>query len=205
MAQIAAFRNHGFNEVLAEACRKMAEGEILQLCANLREEITEAEYLQIVEYKTATLIAASCKVGAIIGGASAVEQAALYRFGLNLGMAFQVADDRLDYIADGEKLGKSLGQDLRQGMATLPLLHLFRTCSATEKAWIQTSIKKRAISDQDLREIVCLMHTYGSPTYAMAKARQYVEAAALDLLPFPDNPAKRSLAIASQYMITRDQ
>ena len=124
MYQIAAFHNHGFNEVLADACSKMTEGEVLQLCANNRPDITEAEYIQIVEYKTATLVAASCKIGAMVGGASPAEQAALYRFGLNLGMAFQLADDRLDYMAEGERFGKSLGQDLRQGMMTLPLLHL---------------------------------------------------------------------------------
>ena len=205
MAQIAAFQNHGFNEVLAHACRKMAEGEILQLCANYQTEITEANYLQIVEYKTATLVAASCKVGAIIGGASLTEQEAFYRFGLNLGMAFQLADDRLDYMADGNRLGKSLGQDLKQGMVTLPLLHLLQTCSQAEKERIQKKIQARSITDQDLTEIIALMEQYGSLTYAMSRAHEYVDAATLDLLPFPDNTPKRSLGIVASYMITRDQ
>ena len=205
MAKIAAFRNHGFNEVLADACRKMAEGEILQLCANHQPEITENSYLQIVEYKTATLVAASCKVGAIIGGASLRDQEALYRFGLNLGMAFQLADDRLDYMADGDRLGKSLGQDLKQGMVTLPLLHLLQTCPPKEKERIKVQIQRHSITEQDLSDIICLMEEYGSLTYSMTRACEYIDAAALDLMPFLENSAKRSLGIVARYMITRDQ
>ena len=205
MHQIAAFHNHEFNEVLADACSKMTEGEVLQLCANNRPDITEREYIQIVEYKTATLVAASCKIGAMVGGASPSEQAALYRFGLNLGMAFQLADDRLDYMADGERLGKSLGQDLRQGMITLPLLHLLQTCTESENQWIKTKIQTHSICDQDLTDIIVLMQKYGSLAYAMARAREFVEAATLDLVPFADNTAKRSLTIVACYMINRDQ
>ena len=88
MAMIATFHNHGINEALADACRKMAEGEVLQLCANSQPDLSETAYLKIVEYKTATLVAASCKVGAIVGGASLEEQAALYRFGYILAWHF---------------------------------------------------------------------------------------------------------------------
>jgi octaprenyl-diphosphate synthase len=205
MALIASFHNHGINEVLADACRKMAEGEVLQLCANSQPELTEAAYLKIVEYKTATLVAASCKVGGIIGGASLEEQEALYRFGLHLGMAFQLADDRLDYAADRNRLGKSLGQDIRQGMITLPLLHLLQTCSQSERIWLNEKILSHTVDDQDLQTILTLMKKLGSLAYATVRAREYVEAAAMDLEGFPDSPAKRSLAIVSCYMVNRDQ
>ena len=205
MALIASFHNHGINEVLADACRKMAEGEVLQLCANGQPDLTEAAYLKIVEYKTATLVAASCKVGGIIGGASLEEQAALYRFGLHLGMAFQLADDRLDYAADRSRLGKSLGQDIRQGMITLPLLHLLQTCSPSERTWLQEKIVSHSVDDQDLQTILALMKKLGSLSYATVRAREYVEAAALNLEGFPDSTAKRSLAIVSGYMVNRDQ
>ena len=205
MAQIAAFHNHGFNEVLADACRKMAEGEVLQLCANNQPNIGEADYLQMVEYKTATLVAASCKIGAIIGGASLEEQLALYHFGLHLGMAFQLVDDQLDYTADRDRLGKSLGQDLRQGMVTLPLIHLLQTCSEPESLWLKTQIHNKSIDDQVLEDIIALMKKYGSLHYAMSRAREYVEAASLELEPFTESPAKRSLAIVASYMINRDQ
>ena len=114
MQQIAAFQNHNVNDVMAMACRKMAEGEILQLCANRQPVLQEADYLRIVEYKTGALVAAACKVGAIISGTSPVQQQGLYQFGLYLGIAFQLADDRLDYTADRENVGKTLGQDFMQ-------------------------------------------------------------------------------------------
>ena len=205
MALIATFHNHGINEVLADACRKMAEGEVLQLCANSQPDLLETDYLKIVEYKTATLVASACKVGAIIGGASLEEQAILYRFGLNLGMAFQLADDRLDYSADGARLGKSLGQDIRQGMITLPLLHLLQTSSPSDQQWLKEKILSRMIEDQDLQKILDLMTQQGSLAYSTLRAREYIEAAALDLEHFPDSTAKRSLAIVSCYMVGRDR
>lgn len=204
MSQIAAFRNHGFNETLAEACRKMAEGEILQLEANDQTSMTEDEYLRIVEYKTAALIAASCKVGGIIGGASPSQQATLYRFGLHLGIAFQLADDRLDYTANGDRLGKTLGQDLRQGMVTLPLLHLLQTCSEGEKQRITQQIRMKNLGEEDLSHIISLMHQYSSLTYAMARAQEFVDAASLDLASFDDSTAKRALIIVACYMMNRD-
>jgi octaprenyl-diphosphate synthase len=205
MALIASFHDHGINEVMADACRKMAEGEVLQLCANSQPDLTEADYFKIVEYKTATLVAASCKVGAIIGGASLEEQMALYRFGYNLGMAFQLADDRLDYSADHTRLGKALGQDIRQGMITLPLLHLLQTCSASEQVWLREKILSHSVDDQELERILEMMRIQGSLAYSTMRAREYIEASALDLVPFPDSPAKRSLAIVSCYMVNRDK
>ncbi len=205
MALIASFHNHDINEIMADACRKMAEGEVLQLCANSQPDLTEADYLKIVEYKTATLVAASCKVGAIIGGAPLEEQMALYRFGYNLGMAFQLADDRLDYSADHVRLGKSLGQDIRQGMITLPLIHLLQTCSHSEQPWLKEKILGHSVDDRELERILEMMRIQGSLAYATSRAREYIEASALDLVPFPDSPAKRSLAIVSCYMVNRDQ
>ena len=205
MALIASFHNHDINEIMADACRKMAEGEVLQLCANSQPDLTEADYLKIIEYKTATLVAASCKAGAIIGGASPQEQMALYRFGFNLGMAFQLADDRLDYSADHSKLGKSLGQDIRQGMITLPLIHLLQTCSADEQTWLKEKILSHSVNDQELDLILEMMQKQGSLAYATSRAREYIETSALDLLSFPESPAKRALAIVSAYMVNRDQ
>ena len=205
MALIASFHNHDINEIMADACRKMAEGEVLQLCANSQPNLTETAYLKIVEYKTAILVAASCKVGAIIGRASPEEQMALYRFGYNLGMAFQLADDRLDYSADHARLGKSLGQDIRQGMITLPLIHLLQTCSASEQTWLREKIVSHSVDDQELELILSMMKQQGSLAYSTMRARQYIEASALDLVAFPESPAKRSLAIVSAYMVNRDQ
>jgi octaprenyl-diphosphate synthase len=205
ICQIVGFRNQALNEVLSEACRKMAEGEVLQLYYNGNPGITESEYLRIVEHKTAGLIAASCRIGAIVGEAPPERQEALFRFGQHIGIAFQVIDDTLDYAANGDRLGKSLGQDLRQGKATLPLLHLLQHCADCDKQMIKDRMETRTLTDDDLFHIIALMQEYGSIHYAMERAGEFVMAANLDLSSFEDSPAKRALSIVSDYMVSRDR
>jgi len=205
ICHIVGFRNQGINEVLSEACRKMAEGEVLQLYYNGNPLITESEYLRIVENKTAGLIAAACKIGAIIGNASDDQQDALFRFGQRIGIAFQVADDTLDYAANGERLGKSLGQDLRQGKTTLPLLHLLQHCPDQDKQMIKDRMETRTLSDGDLRRIISLMQDYGSIAYAHDRATQFVMAATLDLASFEESSPRRALSIVAEYMVNRDR
>ena len=205
ICQIVGFRNQGINEALSEACRKMAEGEVLQLYYNGNPLITEAEYLRIVEHKTAGLIAASCGIGAIFGNASIDRQDALFRFGQRLGIAFQLADDTLDYAANGDRLGKSLGQDLRQGKTTLPLLHLLQHCSEHDRQMIKDRMETRTLSDTDLDRIITLMQQYGSITYALERARKFVMAAQLDLALFEESSPRRALSIVAEYMVNRDR
>ena len=205
ICRIVGFRNQGINEVLSEACRKMAEGEVLQLYYNGNPLIPEADYLRIVEHKTAGLIAASCRIGAIVAGASPENQTALFRFGQHLGIAFQLADDTLDYTANGDRLGKALGQDLRQGRATLPLLHLLQHCAEHDKQMIKDRMETRTLTDDDLLHILTLMQAYGSIAYAMTRAREFVEAANLDLTDFDDSAPKRALSIVADYMVSRDR
>lgn len=205
MAQIVEFRSHGMNEVLAEACTKMAEGEVLQLYYNGNPSMPESDYIKIVEHKTAGLIAAACRMGAILADASEERQSALFRFGQYLGIAFQVADDTLDYNADGERLGKTLGQDLRQGKATLPLLHLLDHCSEQDRSMIKDRMETRTLSPEDLERILGLMQSAGSLAYAMERAKTYVAAAQHELEAFEDSSARRALAVAADYMMTRDR
>ncbi|HEU4685062.1 MAG TPA: polyprenyl synthetase family protein [Nitrospira sp.] len=205
MCQVVEFRSQGINEVLAEACKKMAEGEILQLHYNGNPSMPETDYLKIVEHKTAGLIAAACRMGAILADAAEPQQEALYRFGQYIGIAFQVADDTLDYTANGDSLGKSLGQDLRQGKATLPLLHLLQHCSDSDRQMIKDRMETRTLTEGDLARLIHLMEDYGSIAYAMNRARSYVVAAKQELELFEDSTAKRALSVAADYMITRDR
>ncbi|MCP9445982.1 MAG: polyprenyl synthetase family protein [Nitrospira sp.] len=205
MCRVVEFRSQGINEVLAEACKKMAEGEVLQLYYNGNPSIPESDYIKIVEHKTAGLIAAACRMGAILAEASEAQQEALFRFGQYLGIAFQVADDTLDYTANGASLGKTIGQDLRQGKATLPLLHLLRQCSEQDARMIKDRMETRTLSAADLERILFLMTECGSITYAMDRARTYVAAAKRELDLFEDGPARRALAVIADYMITRDR
>ncbi|MDT7044202.1 polyprenyl synthetase family protein [Candidatus Nitronereus thalassa] len=205
MQQIAAFQNHEVNDVMAIACRKMAEGEILQLCATRQPLLTETDYLRIVEYKTGALVASACKVGAIIGGTSPAQQKGLYQFGLYLGIAFQLADDLLDYTANGDNLGKALGQDLMQGMITLPLLHLLRSCSVEERQDLVQKIESKSIEEKDLLKITTMMARYGSLEYTTRRSQEYIDAALLNLAPFEDSSAKRALTVVADYMVNRDR
>jgi octaprenyl-diphosphate synthase len=205
MCQVVDFESQGINEVLAEACKKMAEGEVLQLYYNGNPAMPEADYLKIVEHKTAGLIAAACRMGAILADASDIQQNALFRFGQYLGMAFQVADDTLDYTANGERLGKTLGQDLRQGKATLPLLHLLHHCSEQDRQMIIDRMETRTLTEEDLDWLIHLMEQFGSIAHAMDRARTFIVAAQRELSQFEDSTAKRALSVAADYMVTRDR
>jgi len=205
MCKVVEFRSQSINEVLAEACKKMAEGEVLQLYYNGNPAIPETDYIKIVEHKTAGLIAASCRMGAILADATESQQDALFRFGQYLGIAFQVADDTLDYTANGDCLGKTLGQDLRQGKATLPLLHLLRNCSESDRQMIKDRMETRTITDEDLQRLIQLMGEYGSIAYTMDRAQSYIAAAKQELNTFEDSTAKRALSVAADYMVTRDR
>ena len=203
--RVVEFRNQGINEVLGEAVKKMAEGEVLQLYYNGNPSMPESEHLKIVEHNTAGLMAASCRMGAILADASDAQQDALFRFGQHLGMAFQVADDTLDYTANGERLGKTLGQDLREGKATLPLLHLLHHCSEQDRQMIIDRMETRTLTEEDLGRFIRLMEELGSITYAMDRARSYIDAAQRDLDQFEDSTAKRALSVTADYMVTRDR
>jgi octaprenyl-diphosphate synthase len=205
MCKVVEFQSQGINEVLAEACKKMAEGEVLQLYYNGNPSMPEIDYIKIVEHKTAGLIAAACHMGAILAEASETEQKALFRFGQYLGIAFQVADDTLDYIANGESLGKTIGQDLRQGKATLPLLHLLQHCSEDDRQMIKDRMETRTLSTTDLERILFLMADFGSIIYAMDRASAYIAAAKHELKRFDDSTARRALSVVADYMITRDR
>jgi octaprenyl-diphosphate synthase len=116
-----------------------------------------------------------------------------------------VADDTLDYTANGERLGKTLGQDLRQGKATLPLLHLLHHCSEQDRQMIVDRMESRTLTEEDLGRFIRLMEELGSITYAMDRARSYVAAAQRDLNQFEDSTAKRALSVTADYMVTRDR
>jgi octaprenyl-diphosphate synthase len=116
-----------------------------------------------------------------------------------------VADDTLDYTANGASLGKTLGQDLRQGKATLPLLHLLNHCSEVDRQMIKDRMETRTLTEGDLQRLIGLMDEYGSIAYALNRAQAYIAAAKRDLDSFEDSTAKRALSVAADYMVTRDR
>lgn len=193
------------NQVLADACSLMTEGETLQLAQHDSPEITEQDYLNVIHRKTGALLSATCRLGGIVSGLGPEQRASLGQFGLHLGAAYQLADDTLDYIADEGLLGKSLGKDLREGKITLPLLRLLSLCSEAEKAWIKRIIKKADdITEGDLQDILALMKRYGSIEYALGKARASVEMAKKNLEAYPDSLHRQALSIVADYVVSRD-
>jgi octaprenyl-diphosphate synthase len=204
ICHIVGFRSQDVNECLSEACRKMAEGELMQLSFKDDAAISEREYLKIVEYKTGSLIAAACRMGAVVADAELPLRDALFQFGQMIGAAFQVADDTLDYTAPREALGKSLGKDLGEGHVTLPLIHLRKHCTEAEQQRLAEVMERKPDGNGELAWVVSLMERYGSIDYAMETAREFVQAAKLHLDPFEDSVHKRALQVVADYMVSRD-
>lgn len=204
ICHIVGFRSQDVNECLSEACRKMAEGELMQLSYKEHEALSEREYLKIAEYKTGALIAAACRMGAVVAEADLAHREALFRFGQAIGVAFQVADDTLDYAARRESLGKLLGKDLGEGYVTLPLLHLRKHCTDGERRRLAEILENREDVNGKLAWIVSLMERYGSIDYAMATARGFVQSAKVHLELFEDSVHKRALHVVADYMVSRD-
>lgn len=189
--------------VVSEATTRMAEGEVMQLVKMGNPEITEDEYYFVVINKTAVLISAACQIGGILGGASTEETKALTDFGLNLGMAFQLVDDTLDYVSKEETLGKAIGKDLDEGKITLPLIHTLRACAQAEQDRINKIIKDANRREEDLEFIMKVIHDRGGIDYAMQRAEEFVRKAESFLSPFPPSREKEALLAVADYTVKR--
>lgn len=149
-------------------------------------------------------MAATCRLGGILHQAPQELKDALAFSGLHLGIAFQIADDTLDYTALQKRLGKSQGQDLKDGRITLPLLHLLSHCKENERKELERCILSNSLGDADLTYVLDRMEEYGSIAYAQSKARAYVGAAKKRLALFQDSLHRQSLFIIADYVVDRD-
>lgn len=191
-------RNQKIMETLSEATTRMTEGEILQLAKTGDSNITEEEYVDIISAKTAALISAACRIGAILGSLPEDIENALARFGMKTGIAFQMADDILDYMADEGALGKRLGKDLNEGKVTLPLIHLLKTATDKELEEVKEIIKD-GLKRGSLKRIMKLFVKYNSIEHCLRKALNIVADAKTELEVFPDSPAKEALFTIADY------
>ncbi|HET6464397.1 MAG TPA: polyprenyl synthetase family protein [Nitrospiria bacterium] len=199
-----SLNNQEVNFGLQRACSQMIEGEMVQHVHNSDLAILESDYLRIIQHKTASLIAAACQLGGIVSGASPEQKECLYQFGQNLGIAFQVADDTLDYIAQTQRLGKTLGADLREGKVTLPLIHLLRNCSDEEKKRVTHTFRANDASEKRFDEILDLMHRHGSIEYAFSMAREYIQKSTGFLESFGPSVHKAAMEVVADYVVSRD-
>lgn len=188
--------------VLADTTNAIAEGEVLQLLHVRNPDTDEAAYDRVIERKTAVLFAAATQLGALLAGADERVQQALHDYGLELGFAFQIADDVLDYTADAQALGKNLGDDLAEGKATLPLIHALAHCDDATRAIIRHAISAGDIDAMPtiLRAIVAS----GSLDYSRAKAAAHARRAQDALRGFPPSPWLDALHGLARYAIERD-
>jgi len=191
-------------EVLSDTTRAMSEGEVLQLLRAGEPDLTEEEYLEVVEAKTAVLISAACRLGAVLGGMPNDKEEMLAGFGTDIGLAFQLLDDTLDYTAEQTKLGKALGKDLEEGKITLPLIHLIHKSTPDEAARIKEIVSDASLKKEDLDYILGLMGRYRSIEYAVGRATSYIERAKGRLSVFPPSPHKDALHAVADYVVDRD-
>ena len=193
--------NWAIIKLISTTTNTMSEGEIFQLVKTGDTKITEKEYLSIVEKKTSILISAACAIGGILGNATESQIEALTRFGMRLGTAFQITDDTLDYVAREEEFGKAIGQDLKEGKLTLPLIRTMKKCTPEERSFIRRGIEEK--EEASMTEIMALINRYDGIAYALAKARACIDEARGFLLPFPDSEAKTALQTIADYIIER--
>ncbi|HWP35584.1 MAG TPA: polyprenyl synthetase family protein [Thermodesulfobacteriota bacterium] len=191
--------------VLSDATTRMAEGEVAQLLHTSDVDLTEEEYVAVVVSKTAILLAAACRIGAILGGAAQAAEGALAEFGLKLGIAFQLMDDYLDYVSREADLGKQVGKDLEEGMITLPLLHALRQCTPAERTRVAAILAADELRPAQVGEVVELVFRYGGPAYTRQRAEAIVAEAKRSLLLLPPSEAREALAALAAYVIERDR
>jgi octaprenyl-diphosphate synthase len=190
-------------EILSSAAAVIAEGEVMQLAAANNTATTEDEYLAVIRAKTAELFAAACEVGPVIANRPKAEQAACRSFGMNLGIAFQLVDDALDYGGVAAKLGKNVGDDFRDGKITLPVVLAFRRGSDGERDFWRRVIEKSEATDADLEHAIRLMVKHRAIEDTIQRARHYGAIARDALALFPDGPMKRALEDAVEFTISR--
>jgi octaprenyl-diphosphate synthase len=192
-------------ETLARATLSMTEAEVFQLEKKREGNLTENDYLRIITLKTATFISACCRIGALLGGASRAEVEALAAYGLNVGIAFQIVDDSLDFIADEAVLGKAIGTDLREGKRTLPLIATLDRATPADREWILEVLHHRQPLAGEIGKVRRLVMQYDGISYALEQALSYAKSAKTHLANFPDSEEKDALALISEYVVDRDR
>jgi octaprenyl-diphosphate synthase len=192
-------------DALSGATAKMSEGEVLQLSIKGDFDISEDEYMEIIKNKTAILISSICLSGAIIGNASKEQEDALSSFGLKLGLAFQIADDVLDYMAEEKELGKSLGKDLEEGKITLPLIYLLQSSTDIEAEKVKSIVRSEKMFRSDLVYITGLLDKYECISKSYEKANKLIDEAKAALDIFEDSTAKSSLMTIADYALKREK
>jgi octaprenyl-diphosphate synthase len=190
-------------DILSAAACVIAEGEVMQLAAAKNLETTEDEYFSVIKSKTAALFSAAAEVGPVIANATKTDRVALRSYGMNLGLAFQLVDDALDYGGSSSELGKNVGDDFREGKVTLPVILSYRRGSAEERKFWTAAIEENVTDDAALERAIGLMGRHGSIADTIGRARHFGEIARDALAPLKATPQKSALLDVIDFCISR--
>jgi octaprenyl-diphosphate synthase len=191
--------------VFSDVTVGMAEGEVLQAAVAHNLDITMQTYEEVIERKTGRFIAGCCETGAIMAGGTEAEAAAVRSFGHHLGLAFQIADDLLDFLGDPKKTGKPLGTDLRDGRVTLPLIHTLQTADTETKAQIRALLAHKPVTDTDIATITAIIARHNGFEEARRIAAERAERAIMELSRFPRSVYRTSLEELARFVVARDR
>jgi octaprenyl-diphosphate synthase len=204
-AMLVQDNDRGVMETLARATVSMTEAEVFQLQLKRTGLTTEEDYLRIITQKTASFMSACCRIGALLGRLEGEQLEALTRYGVDIGIAFQISDDALDFVADQDRLGKAIGADLREGKRTLPLIAMLERVTREEHARVRRLLEHRALPPAEVEEIRRLVVKHGGVEYALTRAHQYAQRAKADLAPFPPSEERETLMLAAEFVVDRDR
>jgi octaprenyl-diphosphate synthase len=197
-------RNFRILDTLIELTQQMVEGELLQI-ETLGKAITLAEYFDLIYRKTACLFSVCMRLGAILGEATPAQEEALAKYGHDLGMAFQIVDDVLDLTASEDVLGKPVASDLREGKATMAVIHALDRCTAAERGKIETILRDGAFNGVTHADILTILERYGSLQAATDRALKYADSATKSICTFPESEIKRALLWAPEFVVAREK
>ncbi|MET3660609.1 polyprenyl synthetase family protein [Aquamicrobium ahrensii] len=190
-------------DILSTAASIIAEGEVMQLAAAKNLETTEDEHFAVIKAKTAALFSAAAEVGPVVANASRNDRAALRSYGMNLGLAFQLIDDALDYGGSSSDLGKNVGDDFREGKVTLPVILAYRRGTAEERAFWKKAIEQNDADDDALEKGIGLLARHAAISDTIGRARHFGEIARDALAPLPATPQKAALIDVIDFCISR--
>ena len=190
-------------KLLSSTSAKIAQGEVLQLQHKGEADLLEETYIDIINLKTASLFSAATKTGACLSGSNEKEKKALESYGRNLGLAFQIADDALDYYAKEKLFGKEIGKDFFEGKVTLPLITIFQKGNKEEKSFLNEIMKKEKRTEEDFSETLALIYKYKAVEATFKKAEYFVNVSFDALAIFPETEDKKILQNLTSFSLNR--
>jgi octaprenyl-diphosphate synthase len=204
-AMLVRDNDRGVMETLARSTVSMTEAEVFQLQLKRSGLTSEADYMRIITQKTASFMSACCRIGALLGAVPPEQTEALTRYGLDIGVAFQISDDALDFDADQARLGKAIAADLREGKRTLPLIAMLERVPVREAERVRALLRRRALEPADIEDIRRLVLEQDGVEYARARAHAFAQAAKADLDAFSPSGERETLSLVADFVVDRDR